>query len=185
MTKTELYNKLQYVNHSRANREQMSQLVLHNQSLLPHLVEICFMVDDKTSCRAFWVLEYTCKKELALLLPHINFFVAHIAEVHLDPATRPVAKICECLLENYYGRNPSKIKEKLTQNHLEKITETCFDWLITDEKVAVKAHAMQSLFLLGKDFNWIYPELKLILKKDFTSHSAAYKARARRILKKI
>ena len=44
---------------------------------------------------------------------------------------------------------------------------------------------MRSLFLLGKQFDWIYPELKLTLEQDYAKHSAAYKAAARDILKQI
>jgi hypothetical protein len=39
--------------------------------------------------------------------------------------------------------------------------------------------------MLGKHFDWIYPELRIILNKDYQYNSAAYKAVAREILKKI
>ena len=57
--------------------------------------------------------------------------------------------------------------------------------MINDEKVAPKAYAMTSLYLLGKEYSWINPELVLILERDFKMQSAAFKARARQILKKI
>jgi hypothetical protein len=38
---------------------------------------------------------------------------------------------------------------------------------------------------LGKHYDWIHPELKAILDKDYNSHSPAYKAVEREIFNKI
>ena len=57
--------------------------------------------------------------------------------------------------------------------------------MINDEKVAPKAYSMISLYLLGTEFDWVHPELITILERDFHTQSAAFKARARHILKKI
>jgi len=120
-----------------------------------------------------------------LLLPYIDDFTNKIDILILDSSIRPAVKICEELVSGYYGKHNSPVKQILEPSHLEKIAETCFDWLIQKQKVAVKAHSMLALYLLGKQFEWIHPELKLTLEKDFNSESAAYKARARHILKKI
>ena len=73
----------------------------------------------------------------------------------------------------------------LTEKQLQLITERCFDWLITDAKVATKAYAMRALFEAGKLQDWIYPQLTAILEKDFAVHSAAYQAAAKELLKKM
>jgi hypothetical protein len=73
----------------------------------------------------------------------------------------------------------------LTHNHLELITASCFDWLIGDHKVAAKVYAMTSLLLLGRKFEWIHPELKMVIEQNYASGSAAYKARARMTLEKL
>ena len=41
---------------------------------------------------------------------------------------------------------------------------------------------MTSLYLLGNKFEWIRPELQMILEQNYSLGSAAYKARARQIL---
>jgi len=105
--------------------------------------------------------------------------------VHLDPAVRPVAKVCEYLTKAYYSKEKNKTQTTLLPKHKERIIEACFDWMINDEKVAPKAYAMSTLFLLGRDYDWIYPELIIILERDFQTQSAAFRARARHILKKI
>ena len=185
MNQETFHNYLSAVNHSRENRQRAADLILNDPTLIPTLLDTAFDVDHEISCRACWVLEFTCKAQIEWIIPYIDTFLTHAPRVHLDPAVRPIAKICEYLTEAYFGKRPSKVKDALTDPHLEKITELCFDWMINDEKVAVKAYSMRSLFLLGKKFDWIYPELKQILEDNYHSGSAAYKARARHILAKI
>lgn len=185
MTTKQLYNELNYVNHSREKRLYYANLVLENPDLIPKLLEILFMVDDKISPRAAWVLEFMCSAKIETLVPYLDCFTENIHKVHLDSAVRPVAKICELLAKAYTSKPENNINKKLTQNHKERIIEVCFDYMITDEKVAPKAYSMTTLFLFGKTYDWVYPELVRILEDDFSRQSAAFKARARHILKKI
>ena len=185
MTLEALYQELNYVDHTREKRLFYANLVMDNPDLIPKLLAIFFMVDDKISCRAAWVIEYVARRDITMLLPYIDTFINKIDTLHLDSSIRPAAKICEVLISAYYGKNPSPVKQILNPSHLEKIAETCFDWLIQKQKVAVKAHSMLALYLLGRQLDWIHPELKLTLEKDFNIESAAYKARARHILRKI
>lgn len=71
------------------------------------------------------------------------------------------------------------------KNHLTQITTTCFDWLIGNQKVAAKAYSMTSLLMLGSKFDWIWPELRLILEQNYHNGSPAYQARARMTLAKL
>jgi hypothetical protein len=85
------------------------------------------------------------------------------------------------LVLSHYKKKEIQLSEK----HLEEIIESSFDWLINDIKVAPKAYSMRTLYLLGQQHDWIHPELKTIITKDFPNHSAAYKAVAKEVLKKI
>lgn len=185
MTTTELYEELNDVNHSREKRAYYANLLLNNPNLIPKVLEILFMVDDKKSPKAGWILEFMCSNTIEAILPYLDDFTASIKNVHLDSAVRPVAKICELLAIAYSVKTNVYVRNKITRTHKERIIENCFDYLINDEKVAAKAYAMHTLFLFGKDYDWVYPELILILERDFHLQSAAFKARARHILKKI
>ncbi|AEH01869.1 hypothetical protein [Lacinutrix sp. 5H-3-7-4] len=185
MTLETLYQELNYVNHSREKRLYYANLIINNPNLIPKLLEILFMVDDKISPRAAWVFEFLCGENLEEIIPYLDTFTQNIHKVHLDSAVRPVAKVCEYLTVAYYGKNNTKIKEALSSKHREKITEACFDWMINDAKIAPKAYAMNSLFLLGQEYSWIHPELVLILERDYQMQSSGFKARARQILKKL
>ncbi|GAB5564574.1 MAG: hypothetical protein Wins2KO_16370 [Winogradskyella sp.] len=185
LTKDQLYKELNYVNHSREKRLFYANMVIENPNLVGPLLEILFDVDDKISCRAAWVFEFMCGEKLEAIIPHLDVFTANVSKVHLDPAVRPMAKICEYLIKAFYAKKPSKIKSVLTEKHKEKIIEACFDWMINDEKIAPKAYSMNALYLLGSEYDWIHPELALILERDFQMQSSGFKARARHILKKI
>ncbi|MBU2929363.1 adenylosuccinate lyase [Winogradskyella psychrotolerans] len=185
MTKAELYKELNYVNHSRDMRLKYAHLIIDNPELVAPLLDILFEVDDKISCRAAWVLEFMCGEHLNAIIPHLDTFTQNISIVHLDPAVRPVAKICEYLTKAYYSKTDNAIKSALSENHRENIVAACFDWMINDEKIAPKAYSMNSLYLLGTEYDWIHPELAIILERDYEMQSSGFKARAKHILKKI
>ncbi|MBR9915064.1 MAG: adenylosuccinate lyase [Algicola sp.] len=185
MTTKELYKELTYVNHSREKRLHYAHLVINHPELIPKLLDILFMVDDKISCRAAWVFEFMCGEKLETCIPYLDEFTENIHRVHLDPAVRPVAKICEYLAKAYYAKGANRIKTSLSRQHQERIIEACFDWMINDEKIAPKAYAMNTLFLFGNDHDWVHPELRMIIERDYQMQSSGFKARARQILKKL
>lgn len=185
MTTEQLYEELNYVDHSREKRLYYANLVIKNPDLIPKLLEILFMVNDKVSPRAAWVFEFICGENLETIIPHLNTFTENIHKVHLDSAVRPIAKICEYLAKSYYSKTDNKIKLELQSQHKDKIIEACFDYMINDEKTAPKAYSMNTLFLFGQDYDWVHPELILILERDFKTQSSGFKARAKHILKKL
>ena len=111
-----------------------------------------------------------------------DFFCSNIKHLKDISAIRPAAKICQLLVVSHYKKQEGII---LSEKNLEEILESSFDWLINNTKVASKAYSMRTLYILGKHYDWIYPEMKTILNKDFPNHSAAYKAVAKEVLKKI
>ena len=185
MTITELYESLNYVNHSREKRSEMAKLVSQNPELIEPLLNIAFSIHNPISSKACWVLEFTAKENLATIYPYLDFFTAKIGSVHLDSSVRPMAKICEYLTTAYFAKIPTETQKYISNSHLEHITAVCFDWLISDQKVAAQAYSMTCLLLLGNKFEWILNELKMILEKNYAQGSAAYKARARLTLAKI
>lgn len=185
MSKADLFEKLQYVKAYRDQRLAVAEYVLENKPLFPELLKFCFEVDNETRIRACWILEFVCHKKLDWLFPHLNYFLKHLPHLKDESAIRPCAKVCEMLCELYFSKKKNDLQDQLTAVQLEQLTEINFDWLIHDKKVATKAYAMHSLFLLGKRFEWIRQELKNVLEKGFSEHSAAYKARARHILNKL
>lgn len=185
MTPEQLYRELETTNKYWANRQRVADIVLHNKALMPSLLQICYRFDDELSRKACWTLEFVCKQQLHWLLPFIDDFIDNLPKFKFDATVRPVAKITRLLIKACFDKKPSPVKDHLTEIHLEKLTGINFDWLISDEKVAVKAYAIYSLYDLGKKWDWIYPELRMILEQNMHEHSAAYKAAAGNTLKKL
>jgi len=185
VTREKLYNSLYLVNHSKEKRKEMASLIINNSSLIKPLLEIAFSVNDPISCKACWVLEFTAKEKLNYMFPHLDYITENASKLNSDSAIRPIAKIYEYLILSYFSRTLNITQGALNKKHLEHITTNCFDWLIGDYKVAAKAYSMTCLQLLGTKYDWIHPELRLVLEQNYASGSAAYKARARMALAKI
>jgi hypothetical protein len=178
-----LYERVRNCSAHRKPRDENKDYILANPAEFAHLVAFAFDVADKDSHKACWILEIVAYEKLEWFMPPLDFICANLSKLNDESAIRPISKICQLLVAAHFGKSKSSIS--LSQEQLQKITEADFDWLIGDTKVAAKAYAMRTLFEIGKHVDWIHPELKTILDKDYQHHSAAYKAAAREILKKL
>ena len=110
MTKDQLYDELNYVNATRACRTKYANIILNNSELIKPILDILVMMDDKISTRAAWMLEFACKQNINLILPHLDFFLENLPKLKLDSAIRPCAKIIEIIIELYYKKENTVIK---------------------------------------------------------------------------
>lgn len=177
---TELKVLLNNVNAYRESRLEMAQFILDNKNHFEELVSICFSPshnnNNNNNNKACWILEMVIDAQPHLLTDHLDFFCLNLNKFTHNSAIRSAAKTCLHLSKHL----------TLSNLHQNLITENCFDWLMNDDgKVATKAYSIRTLFELGKEISWIHPELKQIIIKDYPTHSSAYKAVAREILKKI
>ena len=180
---SELQLKLEYVKPCRENRLEVAQFILDNKNHFDELVKISFSPLDKNNHKACWILEFVSYKELIWLQPHLDFFFENLKLLKDESSLRPIAKVMQLLVKSHYKKDENAIF--LSEENLEKCIETSFDWLINDTKVATKAYSIRTLYELGNHYDWIHPELLIILNKDFPNHTAAYKAVAKEVLKKI
>jgi len=180
LTKIDLIKQLTNIkNAKRENRERVACFVLENTELIPYLIDIMFASETKIAIKAAWILEIVCEKKIDCITQHLNYFTNHIGNLKHDSAVRPASKICNFIAIEYNSKNDILFKKKLNKNHIDKIIETAFDWMISNHKVATKAYSMNALFLLGKNYDWVHHELKLILQQNISKESAAYKARGK------
>lgn len=180
---TELQQKLDYVNAYRENRLKVAQDVLENKKYFEELVQICFSPENKNNHKACWILEFVSYEELIWLQPHVDFFCSNLKVLKDESSLRPIAKVVQLLVKSHYKKGENSII--FSEENLQDCIEASFDWLITDAKVATKAYSIRTLYILGNHYDWIHPELKVIIDKDFGDHSAAYKAVAKEVLKKM
>lgn len=181
----EFKQQIQGLKAYKADRQHLADQVLNNKELFPILIDYCFSNDPKIDKRSCWVLEYVCLTKLSWIHPYLKNFVQQLPLLENKSSKRCCARICMQLCQQFFVHKDKTTIDALNRNDLEKLTEVNFDWLITDEKVATKAYAMESLHLLGRAFKWVHPELKVILDRGIPNHTMAYTARARHILNKI
>lgn len=178
---TEQLNNME--NPKRENRQRVADIVLENQNLFKDLVTLTFKVDEKISIKAAWILEWICTHHhLNWIIPHLDEFSNNISTLKFDSAIRPCAKICEHLANAFYASKENDIKKILTNTQIDKIISCGFDWLITPQKIAVRAYTMNTLYLFGLDKDWIHPELKHLIETKIIHESKGCKARGKHIL---
>ena len=180
-----LIKKLEFPRAYREVRLGIAQWVINHPNTFPQLLDISFKADDKISYKAAWILEFVCAKKLEMLFPYLYMFFKKLPKVYKDQAVRPFSKICLMIAKLNYIKKDSLIINVITPQYKKAMTECCFDWLITDQKVACQAYSMDALYLLGTEIDWIHPELQVTLEQNMHSQSAAYCARGRITLEKI
>lgn len=181
---SDFIGKLEKSTAHRPIREALSNEVSQNPALLKELMSVFLNTEDKNHHKACWVSELVYEQHIDWLFPYMDIFCKTLQAYTHDGALRSVSKIC--LFSANHHLKKQKAKEVfLTDEQLELMIESCFDWLITDQKVATKAYAMRALYSFGKVKDWVYPELKVILQQDYPNHSAAYKMASKEILQKI
>ncbi len=173
-------------NAKRKNRDRVAIIVHKDKNLHKDLIKTVFLVNEKVSIRAAWVLEWICTHyALDFILPYLDEFCNNIHKLSFDGAIRPCAKICEELATAFYKKGENEVKASLQQNHINQIIETGFDWLITLQKIAVRAYTMNTLYLFGTEKDWIHPELKHLINSKIIHESKGCKARGRKVLELI
>ncbi|MEH6679402.1 MAG: adenylosuccinate lyase [Sediminicola sp.] len=181
MTPEELTIALSTIDHSLDHRKGMALRITADPSLVLPLLKTAFSGKDPQYIKACWVLELVAKENLQLLVAHLESFLENVPYLRSESALRPMAKICEYLATAHFVKGSITLDGK----HLDLMASICFDWLIGNHKVATKAYAMESLYLLGKQFTWIHPQLGPVLEQNYALGSAAYMARARAVLSKM
>ena len=186
MTKEEIIEEIIATNcDPRKHRSRLMKLIESSKNNVKELLEIAFEHDNFLSFRGGRVLEFICKQTLVPLITQLDYFTENISTVKHHSTRREVAKICELIASEYDSEKSSLIRDSLTNKHKERIITACFDWLIGNEKVAIHAYSMQTLFVFGKEIDWIHNELRQVLVDNMAYGSAGYVSRAKRILKAI
>jgi hypothetical protein len=174
---SEYYNQIAKSTAHRKSRDDNKNFIFDNPEYLKYLVDISFNVKNENHYKACWILELICEEKMELFLPFLEDFCETLSCYKNDSAIRSISKIC-LFLSN------SK-KYSLTKNQEEKIIEFCLDCLISTNKAANAAYSMKALYQFSKNHDWLKEELKLLLLKDFSSKTAAHKAAAKDILKRL
>jgi len=168
-----------------ANRPLLTDAVLTHNDWVLILLDNMSAIQDENSNFSARVLELAAKKDLSIILPYLDVFSDLLPKLLLDGSSRASAKIIEMLSVQYFIKNNSTYIMNLSIECLERFTECCFDWMITNRATAIQAHSMYALYLLGLKFDWIHPELILQIERNLPNGSTGYKNRGRKIIRAI
>jgi hypothetical protein len=175
----QLYKNVADSSAHRKSRVDNARFVLKNK-LADDLITLALDVNNKHHFKACWILELVLEEDLSLLASRLTEFCDALPIWTNNSALRSIAKICM-----FCTQQLKKQPDFLSEQQIIQITDACFQWLISEEKVAVKAYAIYALYETGKRLDWVYTELTPVLQHGFPDHSPAYKAAARQILARI
>ncbi len=185
MTEEQLYTAL---NNGRISKSQIEDLVnqlAKEPQLAPVLYKEVLLEDKEGTFNASWTFDHLMRKNLTYLLPFVEDFVNGLSVLKTESCIRPIAHVCEMVCETYFKKKKPEFVQNITDEQLEKIMTVCFDWLIGPMNVAPKVFAMTSLYYLGLKFDWVHPELKLVLEESYAKGTTGYQNRAKKTLDKL
>lgn len=186
MNKNDLITELNSIKTAeRIYRDKSARFVTDHPETFPFLLELLFEGKDRIHIKAAWIFELVCFADISLIVPYLSFYAQNLHEIHHESALRPIAKVCSFICMTYFTDKENVFHLKLSKEDMQFMVESNFDWLIEDHKVATKAFAMETLFFLGLEIDWVHDELKLVLEKNIIHGSSGYQSRARKILNKI
>lgn len=185
MTKEQLITELSTRRISKSEVDRLASSIVNDPSLVPTVLKRVFEEDGTDYFNAAWVFDNAMRRNLRLLLPHVDMFISGLPSLRSESTIRPMAHVCELLTVAYFKKKDALFKKSLSDKDLEQLVTVCFDWLIGKHKVAAKVFAMTSLFYLGEKFDWVHAELKLVLEQTMANGTTGYKNRAQKTLHKL
>ncbi len=164
-------------NAHRREREANASAALRDPVAFRTLLALAREPALKGHVQSWWALEIICEHNADILLQNLSNLVFTMPALTSEGAIRSAAKICMMAT--------TMRLESIPQNLVDSIRDVCLLWLTGDHKVAARAYAARALFRIGKDDRRFLSELREILEVGFPKYSAAYRAMARDLVKKI
>ena len=182
---SELFKHINYQKAYRKNRLNAANWVLEHPETLKELLVYCFDKDPRLATKATWVLEFVFRQKLDEVYPFLDYIFEKLPEAEGDGQLRSFGLLCEMLTLAYYKKQDATIHSLLKTNHKKVMVECCFDWMITNQKVACQARAMLALYYLGTEIEWIHTELATVITQNLPTGSAGYVNRGQKVIDMI
>ena len=159
--------------HTKANCTAIVKWVGDSQKRFDELFDLFTTDEYRVAQRAAWPLGFCVidhpqliKKNFARLLKNLN-----------KPGIHDAVK-----------RNTMRLLEKISipEKFQGEIMNTCFEYICSPgEKAAVKAFSLTILERLSKHYPEILPEIKTIIEDRWDNETAAFRSRAKKIMKNL
>jgi len=184
MTANQLKTQLEQLKAYKAERVRIGTAAVKHD-LLPDLIHFC-NPENEISHQACWALEQSFLLHEEYCYPYLKEIGALYEMPINSSGMRALCKIASILSKKYYHKHENTVKALLTKQIREQMVEGCFQVLITTDKTANMAYAVYALYEFGKEFDWIYPELKpILIQKLDEDYGNGFKSSARHIIDKL
>jgi len=160
--------------HSKANTVKIIAWVGKDPDRFDELFHL-FLHDDEPRVvqRAAWPLSYCAMQHPALVKKHFGQLLKNLRKPGIHDAVK---------------RNTMRLLQSvdIPKRYQGAVMDTCFNYIATPgEAVAIKAFSLTVLEGLAGQYPDIIPEIKLLIEENYERETAAFKSRAKKIMKKI
>jgi len=158
--------------HSRNNTDYITRFIGNSPAKFKQIIDIIYNAEPPLPQRAAWLLATVNALHPEWLTPYLAKFINTIKEFEVDAVRRNMMVVLA--------------SQTIPEDLQAKLIDTCFELIdLPQEKVVVKVHAMQAIANIAKIHPELTGELNLVIEEQLPHSSAAFKARARMIMKEL
>ena len=159
--------------HSKASCNKITKWIGDNQQRFDELFDLFINDEYRVVQRAAWPLSYSVIAHPQLIKKHFTKLISNLKKPKLhDSVKRNTVRLLQHITipERFHG----------------EVMSLCFDYISSvDEATAIKAFSLTVLQHLSHQYPEIKQELKTIIEDRWDYETAAFRSRARKILKEL
>jgi len=159
--------------HSKLLANKVADYVGDNPVRFKQLIEVFLAGPYRTTQRAAWPISFCVDRNPDLILPHLNRVLNFLQEpgIH-DAVKRNVVRLLQV----------APIPKRLHG----KVTEICFGYLTNKkEAIAIRVFSMTVLSRIVREHEDLKQELLMTIEDQLPYSSAAFRSRARKVMKEL
>ena len=159
--------------HSKAQTLNIVRWVGDDQERFNELLALFIDDEYRVVQRAAWPLSYCVIQHPELIRKHFGKLIRNLRKPGLHDAVK---------------RNTVRLLQdiEIPKRYQGEVMDICFRYVSSpEEAVAVKAFSLSVLHNLAGKYPEILPEIQLLIEERWDHETAAFKSRARKILKKV
>lgn len=184
MTAQDLKKQLQVLKAYKKDRVDLGHAAVTHK-LLPELIALCDPISG-VSHQACWSLEQSFLLYESDCYPFLKEICALFVLPINSSGMRSLSKIGSILVKKFYSKKENEIQRLLSLTMREQLLEGCLQELLDHpDKTANLAFCTRAVFELGKEFDWIYPELIPVIENILNGNPKGYRACGSKTLLKI
>ena len=157
--------------HSKAQCNKIVEWVGNSQERFDELFRLFLNDEYRVVQRAAWPVSYCAIANPGLIKKHFGSLLTNLQKPNLHDAVK---------------RNSIRLLQDvpIPRKYQGDVMTICFNYLVSPtEPVAVKAFSLTVLGKLANNYPEIIPEIKLLIEDQLPQQTAAFKSRAKKLLK--